>query len=83
MGANRQMLDGADACWNGYFLYPTPAWGRRMNSPSNLGLSATRRFLHAYLNYACSPDAIAVSPGFSPTPNRVCRRTSPSLTGLV
>ena len=52
MAANRQMLDGSDACWNGYFLYPTPAWGTTNEFAQQLeALRNKGGFYMPYLNY--------------------------------
>ena len=52
MAANRQMLDGADACWNGYFLYPAPAWGTTNEFAQQLEVLRNKGgFYMPYLNY--------------------------------
>jgi len=52
MSANRQMLDGADVCWNGYFPYPAPAWGSATEFAQQLeALRSKGGFYMPYLNY--------------------------------
>ncbi|MEI6425691.1 MAG: DUF6259 domain-containing protein, partial [Lentisphaerota bacterium] len=52
MAANRQMLDGPDACWNGYFPYPAPAWGSTAEFAQQLeALRNKGGFYMPYLNY--------------------------------
>ena len=52
MFANRQMLEGSSACWNGYYPYPAPAWGSTAEFAQQLeALRNKGGFYMPYLNY--------------------------------